>query len=80
MPKVRRQRHQALSSRPQRRIALPDSRLKGINPMIVRYRCCTCGGTGLVPDDLLPNAKRDIAEVCRDCDGTGIDPELTPDM
>lgn len=67
MPKVRRQRHQALSSRPQRRIALPDSRLKGINPMIVRYRCCTCGGTGLVNDD------QGDAAICRDCDGTGID-------
>ncbi|MFI6712764.1 hypothetical protein ACIBF7_40430 [Nonomuraea sp. NPDC050478] len=29
---------------------------------IVRYRCCTCGGTGLTDND-----------TCADCYGTGID-------
>ncbi|MEO3892469.1 hypothetical protein [Nonomuraea sp. B5E05] len=31
-------------------------------PMI-HYRCCTCNGTGIDPDNTR----------CTDCDGTGID-------
>ncbi|MEV5895766.1 hypothetical protein [Nonomuraea fuscirosea] len=30
---------------------------------VIRYRCCTCNGTGITTD----NAR------CPDCDGTGID-------
>ncbi|GGO77972.1 hypothetical protein [Nonomuraea cavernae] len=30
---------------------------------VIRYRCCTCNGTGIDTD----NAR------CHDCDGTGID-------
>ncbi|SET81852.1 hypothetical protein SAMN05421811_104253 [Nonomuraea wenchangensis] len=30
---------------------------------VIHYRCCTCHGTGIDPD----NAR------CHDCDGTGID-------
>ncbi|WP_281356252.1 hypothetical protein [Acrocarpospora macrocephala] len=34
-------------------------------PVIIRYRCCTCGGTGLINDD------QGDAVTCPDCDGTG---------
>ncbi|WP_256447493.1 hypothetical protein [Acrocarpospora catenulata] len=34
-------------------------------PLIIGYRCYTCGATGLVNDDQ-SNAAR-----CPDCDGTG---------
>ncbi|GII67352.1 hypothetical protein Skr01_74370 [Sphaerisporangium krabiense] len=30
---------------------------------VVRYRCATCGGTGV----------DSMADTCRDCDGTGAD-------
>ncbi|MEV4526507.1 hypothetical protein [Streptosporangium sp. NPDC049304] len=30
---------------------------------VVRYRCCTCNGTGVTGD----------GETCPDCDGIGID-------
>ncbi|WP_261808931.1 hypothetical protein [Nonomuraea sp. C10] len=32
-------------------------------PPVIRYRCCTCGGTGLTSE----------GDRCADCDGTGID-------
>ncbi|WP_268778059.1 hypothetical protein [Sphaerimonospora mesophila] len=35
--------------------------------LVGAFRCCTCGGTGLVNDD------HGQAATCRDCDGTGID-------
>ncbi|GAA4511641.1 hypothetical protein [Nonomuraea ferruginea] len=33
------------------------------DPLVIRYRCCTCGGTGLTGE----------GDRCGDCDGTGID-------
>ncbi|WP_327107893.1 hypothetical protein [Nonomuraea glycinis] len=30
---------------------------------VIRYRCCTCNGTGITTDNTR----------CPDCDGTGID-------
>jgi DnaJ-class molecular chaperone len=35
---------------------------------VIRYRCCTCNGTGIDAD----NAR------CLDCDGTGIDNHGAP--
>ncbi len=34
-----------------------------MDELTIRYRCCTCNGTGLDGD----------RDTCRDCHGTGID-------
>ncbi len=32
-------------------------------PIVIRFRCCTCAGTGV----------SGLGDTCADCDGTGID-------
>ena len=46
-----------LTTRARKEVTMPD------DLTVIRYRCCTCGGTGLHSE----------GDRCTDCDGTGID-------
>ena len=41
----------------------PEPPDMAIEPPIIRFRCCTCAGTGVTS----------LGDTCADCDGTGID-------